>query len=71
MQAISMDLRVRVLAAAELAERFVVSPAWVRRLRQRHRATGEVAPGRPGTRGCPSSRPTRPASATCRRPPRT
>ena len=56
MRAYSMDLRVRVLEAAaagdgtaELADRFSVSPAWVRRLRQRHRATGEVAPrvGRP------------------------
>ncbi|HET7719219.1 MAG TPA: IS630 transposase-related protein [Acidimicrobiales bacterium] len=51
MRAYSMDLRVRVLeaaeageATAELADRFAVSPAWVRRLRQRHRATGEVAP---------------------------
>lgn len=51
MRAYSMDLRVRVLEAAEagestaeLAERFAVSTAWVRRLRQRHRATGEVAP---------------------------
>lgn len=56
MRAYSMDLRTRVLEAAaagdttaELADRFAVSPAWVRRLRQRHRATGEVAPrvGRP------------------------
>lgn len=54
MRAYSMDLRVRVLAAAdegdttaELADRFAVSPAWVRRLRQRHRATGEVAPRKP------------------------
>jgi transposase len=51
MRAYSMDLRVRVLGAAaagettaELADRFAVSPAWVRRLRQRHRATGEAAP---------------------------
>ncbi len=51
MRAYSMDLRVRVLEAgedgestADLTERFSVSPAWVRRLRQRHRATGEVAP---------------------------
>jgi transposase len=51
MRAYSMDLRVRVLeaadageATAELAERFAVSPAWVRRLKQRRRATGEVAP---------------------------
>lgn len=56
MRAYSMDLRARVLEAAaagdttaELADRFAVSPAWVRRLRQRHRQTGEVAPrvGRP------------------------
>lgn len=54
MRAYSMDLRVRVLEAAEagettaeLAERFTVSTAWVRRLRQRHRATGEVAPRKP------------------------
>lgn len=51
MRAYPMDLRVRVLEAAEggettadLADRFAVSPAWVRRLRQRHRASGEVAP---------------------------
>ncbi len=51
MRAYSMDLRVRVLEAAEagdttaeLADRFAVSPAWVRRLRQRHRESGEVAP---------------------------
>jgi transposase len=51
MRAYSMDLRVRVLDAAaagettaELADRFAVSPAWVRRLKQRHRASGEVAP---------------------------
>jgi transposase len=51
MRAYSIDLRIRVLEAAEagettaeLADRFAVSPAWVRRLRQRHRQTGEVAP---------------------------
>lgn len=51
MRAYSVDLRVRVLEAAaagdgtaELADRFSVSPAWVRRLRQRHRMTGEVGP---------------------------
>jgi transposase len=52
-----MDLRERVLAAcdegmgaAEAAEAFSVSPAWVRRLKQRRRQTGAVAPraGRPG-----------------------
>jgi len=51
MRPYSMDLRVRVLAAidagdstAEVAEAFTVSPAWVRRLVQRRRETGEVAP---------------------------
>jgi transposase len=51
MRAYSMDLRVRVLAAldagdptAVVAETFTVSPAWVRRLAQRRRQTGEVAP---------------------------
>lgn len=51
MRAYSMDLRTRVLAAldagdatAAVADRFCVSPAWVRRLVQRRRQTGEVAP---------------------------
>jgi transposase len=51
MRPYSLDLRVRVLEAAAagdgtaaLADRFAVSPAWVCRLRQRHRATGEVGP---------------------------
>jgi transposase len=51
MGAYSMDLRVRVPEAAasgettaESAERFAVSPAWVRRLKQRHRESGEIAP---------------------------
>jgi transposase len=58
MRAYSMDLRVRVLAAcdagdgtAEVAEAFAVSPAWVRRLKQRRREAGEIgprAPARPG-----------------------
>ena len=49
----SMDLRKRVLAdcdaglrTKEVAERFSVSPAWVRRLKQRRRETGEIAPRR-------------------------
>lgn len=59
MRAYSMDLRERVLAdcddgmtTAEAAEAHRVSPAWVRRLKQRRRETGEVAPraGRPGPR---------------------
>jgi transposase len=51
MQPYSMDLRQRVLAdcnagmrTKEVAAKFSVSPAWVRRLKQRHRETGEVAP---------------------------
>lgn len=57
MRAYSMDLRTRVLAecdsgmgTGEAAETFGVSEAWVRRLKQRRRQTGEVAPrvGRPG-----------------------
>ena len=55
-----MDLRVRVLAACdagqrtgEVAEAFSVSSAWVRRLKQRRRESGEIAPrrqsGRPRT----------------------
>ena len=57
MRAYSMDLRVRVLAdlddgmtTGEVADAHRVSSAWVRRLAQRRRRTGEVAPrvGRPG-----------------------
>ena len=58
MRAYSTDLRVRVLAAcddgmgtAEAAEAFSVSEAWVRRLKQRRRETGDIrprAPARPG-----------------------
>lgn len=51
MATISMDLRVRIFEAreagettAEVAERFAVSPAFVRRLMQRHRATGSLEP---------------------------
>lgn len=51
MRAYSMDLRTRVLAAldagdrtAVVADRFAVSRAWVRRLAQRRRETGEVDP---------------------------
>jgi transposase len=47
----SMDLRVRVLAdcdagmgAPAAAKKYSVSPAWVRRLKQRRRETGETAP---------------------------
>src|SRR5207244_9101403 len=47
----SQDLRDRVLAASDrgmptkqVAKVFQVSPAWVRRLKQRRRETGETAP---------------------------
>lgn len=58
MEAYSVDLRTRVLAAcdegmgtAEAAEAFSVSPAWVRRLKQRRRETGEIGPRRQTRRG--------------------
>lgn len=51
MHAYSMDLRERVLLesdggmkAADVAAQYRVSGAWVRRLKQRRRETGEVAP---------------------------
>jgi len=58
--AYSQDLRDRVLAAADrgmrtrqIAETFAVSPAWVRRVKQRRREHGETTPrkmGGPGPR---------------------
>ena len=60
MKTYSMDLRARVLAAcddgmssAEVAEAFSVSPAWVRRLKQCRRETGEIEPRRPARSGPP------------------
>jgi len=51
MKPYSMDLRQRVLTdcdaglpTAQVAAKYTVSPAWVRRLKQRRRETGEVAP---------------------------
>lgn len=51
MKAYSMDLRVRVLAdcdeglsTGEVARKQRVSESWVRRLKQRRRETGEIAP---------------------------
>jgi len=51
MRAYSMDLRMRVLDAcdsgmgtSEVAEVFSVSTAWVKRLKQRRRETGEIGP---------------------------
>lgn len=53
----SMDLRKRVVAArdagqttSEVAQRFEVSEAWVRRLMQRRRQSGKIAP-KAGKRG--------------------
>src|SRR5215212_4914915 len=53
MKAYSMDLRERVLrdldaglVTSTVARKYAVSPAWVRRLKQRRAATGEVAPRR-------------------------
>jgi transposase len=53
-----MDLRQRVLAAcddgmgtAEVAETFAVSQSWVRRLKQRRRETGAIAPRLPSHHG--------------------
>jgi transposase len=58
MKAYSTDLRGRVLAAceggmgtAEAAETFTVSESWVRRVQQRFREKGEVAPRTPARRG--------------------
>src|SRR5215470_1488943 len=59
MRAYSMDLRQRVLAecdkgmaTTQVATKYTVSPAWVRRLKQRRCETGQVEPrkGRPGPR---------------------
>lgn len=52
MQTYSMDLRQRIVAAcdegvetrAEIAERFSVSESWIRRLLQRRRESGSIAP---------------------------
>jgi len=60
MRAYSTDLRARVLAAcdggmgtAEAAETFAVSASWVRRIKQRFRDLGEVAPRTPARCGPP------------------
>ena len=56
--AYSQDLRDRVLGACDrgmptkrVAEVFDVSPAWVRRLKQRRRETGRSRPGPRAGRG--------------------
>jgi transposase len=55
MKAYSMDLRQRVLAACDkneptlvVADRFNVSPAWVRRLKQHRRERGDIIPRKGG-----------------------
>lgn len=60
MQPYSMDLRVRVLADCDgglgtkaVAKKYTVSPSWVRRLKQRRREAGEVAPRPPRNRRRP------------------
>ena len=51
MRAYSMDLRERVLSdsdagmqTAQVAEKYSVSKSWVRRLKQRRRESGQIAP---------------------------
>jgi transposase len=60
MQAYSMDLRERVLkdcdsgmSTLEVSVKYRVSESWVRRLKQRRRETGEVAPRRAGRKQPP------------------
>ena len=57
MKAYSLDLRRLVLtdsdagqSTSRVAKKYHVSPAWVRRLKQRRRETGEIAPRRVGGR---------------------
>lgn len=57
MKAYSMDLRERILrdsdggmGTLEVAVKYSVSESWVRRLKQRRRESGEVAPRRSGHR---------------------
>jgi transposase len=57
MKAYSMDLRERILQdcdagmeVRQVAVKYRVSESWVRRLRQRRRESGEVAPRRSGSR---------------------
>lgn len=56
MKAYSMDLRKRILedcdagmTTRQVAVKYRVSESWVRRLKQRRRETGEVAPRRAGS----------------------
>ena len=60
MQAYSMDLRERVIADCDaglgtkaVAQKYSVSPAWVRRLKQHRRERGDIVPRTGGgSRGC-------------------
>jgi transposase len=61
MHAYSLDLRLRVLADCDrglstraVATKYSVSESWVRRLKQRRRQAGELAPRRPATGPRPS-----------------
>ena len=61
MHAYSLDLRWRVLADCDrglstraVATKYIVSESWVRRLKQRRRATGELAPRQPAAGPKPS-----------------
>jgi transposase len=60
MRAYSTDLRSRILedcdrgvSTREVATKYRVSESWVRRLKQRRRETGEIAPRRSGTKQGP------------------
>jgi len=64
MKPYSMDLRARVLADCDaglgtkaVAQKYSVSPAWVRRLKQRRRQTGETGPRPPRNRRAPKLAP--------------
>ena len=77
MRAYSMDLRERALLdsdagmkAADVAAKYRVRGSWVRRLKQRRRDTGEVAPRvqRQGRRGMLEPAPTHLGRADCGAP---
>ncbi len=64
MKAYSLDLRERVLQDCDLGEttrgvatKYRVTQSWVRRLKQRRREHGEVAPRRAATSNRPVGRP--------------
>ena len=60
MDAYSMDMRTRVLEdcdggmeTRQVATKYRVSESWIRRLKQRRRESGEIAPRRPGHAATP------------------